>query len=371
MRNLHGEMAFNSFVPAPLPPDPPLLIDSEMLTLIVSANRELAALESLSSNIPDVDIFVSMYVLKEALMSSQIEGTQATLEDMFDPSIATNANLDTADVVNYISAMEFALKRLRELPLSARLIREIHAVLMQGVRGNEKSAGEFRTTQNWIGAGGSTIKTARYIPPSPHEMSVAMSDLERYMHAPSDLDTLIRAALIHYQFETIHPFLDGNGRIGRLLIVLFLMAEGVLSAPVLYISFFLKKSRTEYYDRLSEVRASGNYEQWVKFFLRAVYECADDAVIKIGELTKLREKNRALITDGGRSKSALRLFGYLQKHPIIEIQQSAKELDMAFNTVASAAKRLIGLGILEPTKDGKRNRVFAYTAYIEALKNRA
>ena len=361
-------MAFRSFLPAPLPPNPPLAIDSETTALLVSANSELATLESLSSSIPDVDIFVSMYVIKEALITSQIEGTQATLEDLFDPSIDTNANLDVADVVNYVSAVEFARKRLGELPLCTRLLKETHAVLMRGVRGNEKSAGEFRTTQNWIGAAHSTIQTARFIPPQPQAMIAAMSDLERYLHAPSDLDLLVRAALIHYQFETIHPFLDGNGRIGRLLIVLFLMTQGAITAPVLYISYFLKKNRAEYYDRLSEVRNSGNYEQWVKFFLRAVRECANSAAVTIRELVKLREKNIRVITDGGRAKSALRLFAYIEKHPIIEIGKCANELGMAFNTVSNAAQKLIALAILAPTKEGKRNRLFAYTAYIDLLR---
>lgn len=237
-----------------------------------------------------IELFVSMYVRKEALMSSQIEGTQATLEDVLDPLIEANTNRNVADVVNYIKATEFAINRLQELPLCNRLIKETHAVLMSDVRGQEKSPGAFRYSQNWIGGQGSTLKNARYIPPAPEDMTEAMSDLEKYINADDDLDALIRAALIHYQFETIHPFLDGNGRVGRLLITLFLMEKKVLTTPALYISYFLKKNRVEYYDRMTEVRAKGNYEQWVKFFLQALIESAEDATATIDELISLHDK---------------------------------------------------------------------------------
>lgn len=269
--NLSGEMTYKSFVPNPLPPSPPIELTEDIIALLVKANSQLAVLESVATRIPNVELFVSMYVRKEALMSSQIEGTQATLEDVLDPMLDANTNRNVADVVNYIKATEFAINRLQALPLCNRLIKETHAVLMEGVRGQEKSPGEFRYSQNWIGGQGSTLKNARYIPPSPDDMLDAMSDLEKYINADDDLDALIRAALIHYQFETIHPFLDGNGRVGRLLITLFLMEKRVLSTPALYISYFLKKNRVEYYDRMTEVRTKGNYEQWVKFFLQAIW----------------------------------------------------------------------------------------------------
>ena len=234
--NLSGEMTYKSFVPNPLPPSPPIELTEDIIALLVKANSQLAVLESVATRIPNVELFVSMYVRKEALMSSQIEGTQATLEDVLDPMLDANTNRNVADVVNYIKATEFAINRLQALPLCNRLIKETHAVLMEGVRGQEKSPGEFRYSQNWIGGQGSTLKNARYIPPSPDDMLDAMSDLEKYINADDDLDALIRAALIHYQFETIHPFLDGNGRVGRLLITLFLMEKRVLSTPALYIS---------------------------------------------------------------------------------------------------------------------------------------
>lgn len=306
--NLSGEMAYQSFVPSPLPPKPPIELTEEMLGLLIKANSRIAVLESIATRIPNVELFVSMYVRKEALMSSQIEGTQATLEDVLDPMIEANTNRNVADVVNYIKATEFAIKRLHDLPLCNRLIKETHAVLMSGVRGEEKNPGEFRYSQNWIGGQGSTLKNARYIPPSPEDMTEAMSDLEKYIYADENTDALIRAALIHYQFETIHPFLDGNGRVGRLLITLFLMEKKVLSTPALYISYFLKKNRVEYYDRMTEVRVKGNYEQWVKFFLLALIESAEDATATIDELTVLHDKNVKAISGMGRAAKMCSLF---------------------------------------------------------------
>ena len=367
--NLSGEMAYKSFVPTPLPPKPSIELTEDMINLLIKANSQLAVLESIATRIPNVELFVSMYVRKEALMSSQIEGTQATLEDVLDPMIEANTNRNVADVVNYIKATEFAIKRLNELPLCNRLIKETHAVLMEGVRGQEKSPGEFRRSQNWIGGQGSTLKNARYIPPSPDDMIEAMSDLEKYINADDELDALIRAALIHYQFETIHPFLDGNGRVGRLLITLFLMEKKVLSTPALYISSFLKKNRVEYYDRTTEVRAKGNYEQWVTFFLRALLESAEDATATIDELIALHDKNAAVISGMGRAaKNAMLVFEYLEANPIIEIRKTAEALSITFNTASSAIKRLTDAGILVQTTNASRNRTFAYEDYLSILR---
>lgn len=255
--NLSGEMAYQSFRPNPLPPEPPIEMSNEMIAKLVDANRKLATLDGLSSRIPNMDLFVSMYVRKEALLSSQIEGTQCTLDDILNPFAEENTNLNVSDVVNYIRAEEFAIDRLQTLPLCNRLIKETHAVLMEGVRGQEKNPGEFRYSQNWIGGQGSTLRNARYIPPNPEDMINAMSDLEKYMNGEDSLDPLIQAALIHYQFETTHPFLDGNGRVGRLLITLFLMEKKILSTPSVYISYFLKMNRIEYYDRMTQVRKLG------------------------------------------------------------------------------------------------------------------
>lgn len=368
-RNLSGEAAYKSFTPAPLPPNPPVELDNEIVELLVRASKQLALLEGIAARIPNVNLFISMYVRKEALMSSQIEGTQATLEDVLDPLVGENANRNVADVINYIKATEFAIARLKELPLCNRLIKEAHAVLMEGVRGQEKNPGEFRYSQNWIGGQGSTLKNARYIPPAPEDMTVAMSDLEKYINGDDEIDVLIRAGLIHYQFETIHPFLDGNGRIGRLLITLYLMDKGVLTTPALYISYFLKKNRIEYYDRMSEVRRGGNYEQWIKFFLQAIYESAEDATITIDRLTALHDKNIVAINGMGRaSKTALRLFAYLEENPIIEIQKTANALGITFKTIADSVRRLCEIGILTQNSGEQRNRTFSYAAYLELLR---
>ena len=367
--NLSGDMAYKSFMPAVLPPEPPIELDKDIVDLLVKANKQLALLEGISSRIPNIHLFISMYVRKEALMSSQIEGTQATLEDVLDPYLEENTNRPVGDVVNYIKATDFAINRLKELPLCNRLIKEAHEVLLQGVRGQNKSPGEFRHSQNWIGAAGCNLQNARYIPPSVEYMLQAMSDLEKYINGDDDLDVLIRAALIHYQFETIHPFLDGNGRIGRLLITLFLMEKKVLSTPALYISYFLKRNRIEYYDRMNEVRTKGNYEQWIKFFLEAVYESAKDAVETIDKLTSLHDNYCRKIEDlGRRAKNAMRVFKYLESNPIIEIQKTARELDIAFNTMSSIVKDLISIGVLEQTSTQSRNRTFVYKEYLEILK---
>ncbi len=367
--NLSGEMAYQSFVPSPLPPTPPIEISEDILEQLIKANSQLAILESVATRIPDVDLFVSMYVRKEALMSSQIEGTQATLEDVLDPLIEDNTNRNVADVVNYIKATEYAIRRLHELPLCNRLLKETHAILMEGVRGQEKNPGEFRCSQNWIGGKGSTLRNAKYIPPSPDDMTEAMSDLEKYINADDRLDGLIRAALIHYQFETIHPFLDGNGRIGRLLITLFLMEKKILTTPALYISYFLKKNRVEYYDRMTEVRSKGNYEQWVKFFLQALAESAKDAIAAIDELTALHDKNVDLVSGMGRaSKNAMLVFRYLEANPIIEIGKTAEALGITFGTASNVVERLSSAGILEQTTTGRRNRTFAYKDYLAILR---
>lgn len=368
-KNLYGEMEYRSFVPAALPPDPSVVIDDEMGTLLLEAHKKLSYLEGITSLIPDMNLFISMYVRKEALLSSQIEGTQATLEDIFDPDIENNHNLDVADVVNYIKATEYAIARLNELPLCARLIRETHSVLLDGVRGQEKEPGSFRSTQNWIGGQGSTLRTAMYIPPNVEDMRESVSDLERYMNMDNDsLDVLIRAALIHYQFETIHPFLDGNGRIGRLMITLYLMEQKVLKTPCLYLSYFLKANRIEYYDRMSEVRRSGDYEQWIKFFLRAFRDAAEDAAVTVRELSDLHSDNMALISKEKRNANLKSVFMYMEQNPILEIKKTADALNLAYNTVAKQVNWLISKGILVPAEKKGKSRTFIYDAYLGILR---
>ena len=367
--NLTGEATYQSFKPNPLPPMPEIEMDEEIIKLLVDANKQLVKLDTASQLISNADLFISMYVRKEALISSQIEGTQCTLDDVLDPEVEANANLDVSDVINYVKATQYALNRLERLPLCCRLIREIHEVLMENVRGQDKTPGEFRHSQNWIGPANCSLKDARYIPPNVEDMQNAMSDLEKYINENTDYDPLIRVALIHYQFETIHPFLDGNGRIGRLLILLYLMEQGLLAKPVIYISYFLKKNQIEYYDRISEVRRSGNFEQWIRFFLEAVSKAASDSLEAIRQLSALHDTNIDKLPKTARSKDNLRaVFDYIEQYPIIDIKRTAKELDISYNTAATAVKKLVELGILQETTNAARNRVFAYEEYLGILR---
>lgn len=367
--NLNGEAMYQSFKPNPLPPIPEIEMDGEIVKLLVDANKQLVKLDTASQLISNADLFISMYVRKEALISSQIEGTQCTLDDVLDPEVEANANLDVSDVINYVKATQYALKRLERLPLCCRLIREIHEVLMENVRGQDKTPGEFRHSQNWIGPANCSLKDARYIPPNVEDMQTAMSDLEKYINENVDYDPLIRAALIHYQFETIHPFLDGNGRIGRLLILLYLMEQRLIEKPVIYISYFLKKNQIEYYDRISEVRRTGNFEQWIRFFLEAVSKAASDSLEAIRQLSVVHDTNVEKLPKTTRSKDNLRaVFDYIEEYPIIDIKRTAKELEVSYNTVAAAVRKLVELGILQETTNAARNRVFAYEEYLAILR---
>lgn len=365
--NLSGDSSYKSFKPTPLPPE--LELNSHIISKLVEANQELAKLDTAAKYIPNTNLFISMYVRKEALISSQIEGTQCTLDDVLDPEVDANSNLDVADVINYVQATNYAIERLKSLPLCCRILREIHKELMNGVRGQEKNPGEFRTSQNWIGPANCSLKDARYIPPNTNDMLTAMSDLEKFINENEDYDALIRIALIHYQFETIHPFLDGNGRVGRLMILLYLMEQKLLSCPVIYISYFLKKNQIEYYDRISEVRRSGNYEQWVLFFLEAVSAAAKDSLETIEQLSALHDKNIHLLPKSNRKVDNVRnLFDYIEKYPIIDIKHTSEALNISFNTTSTTIKKLIELGILVETTNSARNKVFAYSEYLDILK---
>lgn len=367
--NLSGDLQYKSFLPKSLPPNPPIDYDKDIIRILSKANRSLGILEGISSQVPDVDLFVSMYVRKEALLSSQIEGTQATLDDILDPDIEENTNRHVADVVNYIKASQYGKKRLDDLPISSRLLKEIHEVLMCDVRGSEKNPGEFRRSQNWIGPVGSTLKDAKYVPPNTEDMIEAISDLEKFLNEEDDIDPLIKIGLAHYQFETIHPFLDGNGRIGRLLITLFLIERKVLRHETLYISYFLKRNRIEYYDRLMEVKSNGNYEQWIKFFLLAVYESSEDAIKTIRELEELHDVSFKAIENIGRAfKTVSKVLEYLERNPIIDIRKTSGELEISYNAVSNAVNHLVELGILRQTDSVKRNRVFLYEKYLEILR---
>ena len=367
VNNLRGDASYKSFKPSPLPPQ--LNIDSDMVKKLVEANRDLVRLDTAAKLITNAELFISMYVRKEALISSQIEGTQCTLDDVLDPELNSNANLDVADVINYVKACSYAIERLEKLPLCNRLLREIHDQLLSGVRGQEKYPGEFRKSQNWIGAANCSLKEARYIPPNVNDMNLAMDELERYMNNGDDYDPLIRISLIHYQFETIHPFLDGNGRVGRLMILLYLMEQGFISKPIIYISYFLKKNQVEYYDRISEVRRSGNYEQWISFFLEAVSAAAKDSLDTVEKLDALHVMNVEKLPKTSRSNDNVRkLFDYIEQYPIIDIKKTSEVLKISYNTVSSAIKKLEMLGILKQTTNSSRNRVFAYEDYLNILR---
>ncbi len=342
-----------------------LNFDDEMLTKLGEANRLLGRLDGKSVQIPNINLFVGSYVRKEAVLSSQIEGTQTSLVDILDPNIDSNANSDISDVVNYVDALNYGIYRLKSFPLCSALIKEVHYKLLQGVRGNEKSPGEFKKSQNWIGGVGSTLKDARYIPPEPIVAEQAMSDMDKFMNQEDYLDPLVKIALIHYQFETIHPFLDGNGRMGRMLIVLYLLEKKILTHPIFYVSYYLKQNRIEYYDRLNEVRTKGNYEQWVKFFLDAVIHTCQNAIETIGVLDKLFAGDFDKIQKC--NDSVKRVFGYLQVNPIIDVTKTSKALEMSYNTVMKAIETLSSLGILCEFTTQKRSKLYAYKNYIDIL----
>ena len=335
------------------------------MKLLSEAQYGLGKLDAVSEMVPNMDLFLGSYVRKEALLSSQIEGTQATLEDVFDAETETASNLEVNDVINYVNALNYAIKEMKNLPICNRLLCDTHKVLMQGVRGKEKNPGEFRNSQNWIGAANSTIQTARYVPPTVEDMIESMSDLEKFINL-SEMNILLKTALVHYQFETIHPFLDGNGRVGRMLITLMLLNEQALHRPVLYLSLFLKTNRVEYYDRLSEVRNKGNYEQWIKFFLSGIIETCKDsvqAILKINNIIETDEKKAQ-----GETATVKKVYDYLKEHPIINIGATAKAVELSYNTVSTAIKKLINLGIVSERTTVARNRVFEYSEYLTILK---
>lgn len=367
--NLSGELAYTSFRPAPLPPNPPLALDDNDLKLLLRATRHIQELNAIAQYVPDAKLFASLYVRKEALISSQIEGTQCTLDDLLDPEVDRNADLDVEEAVSSVRALWRALELLESMPLCNRLLRKVHEVLLSGARGSERNPGEFRRSQNWIGPAGCTLKDARFVPPNPEDMDKALADLERYLNAAPEIDALVSAALIHYQFETIHPFLDGNGRIGRMLVQLYLIYQGVLESPMLSISYFLKRNQVEYYDRMSDVRRKGTYEQWARFFLEALDAAAVDGIVTAKTLSRVHEENRALLPAGRRTQDTThRLFDHLGSHPIISIGRAANELGLSYNAAANAVKKLVSLGILQETTNAARNRVFAYESYLAILR---
>lgn len=291
------------------------------------------------------------------------------MENIFDPEIEKNINLDVNDVINYIKAMNYAIERMKTLPLCNRLLLETHKVLLSGVRGREKNPGEFRTSQNWIGG----QKIARYIPPNVIDMKDALSDLEKYINLNDSYDPLINAALIHYQFETIHPFLDGNGCIGRLLIILYLIYKEILHTPSLYLSYYFKINRTEYYDRMTEVRKSGNYEQWIKFFVNGMLFSAKSTLESENKMIELKNKDKDIILNynisNKRKETVNLVFEYILSHPLIDISKTSKDLGISYNTICKSIDVLCELNILKKISVQKRNKKYIYEKYFNILND--
>jgi len=387
---------YQAFIPAPLPPDPPVEIDAELGRLTSEADRALGRLDGVATVLPNPDLFVSMYVRQEAVLSSQIEGTQSTLEDVLQFEVDSKGRefpKDIQEVVNYVRAMNYGLERLKTLPLSLRLIREIHGKLLEGVRGSHRTPGEFRTSQNWIGPPGCTLNAATFVPPPVHEMHEALDNMERFLHDNS-LPLLIQCGLAHAQFETIHPFLDGNGRVGRLLITFLLCYRQALGRPLLYLSHYLKQHRAEYYDRLMAIRNDGNWEGWLKFFVRGVFEVSREATEMARNIVRLRDGHRCVLSEkllpekpttaapdslqsrrrralAGHSREEvtathydLLLLEYLFEQPIVTIRMVAQRLNCVFVTANKVVNRFVKLGLLEEVTGFQRNRRFRYAPYL-------
>lgn len=356
---------YRAFLPAPLPPDPPIELEGELLSLLSDANIALGRLDGVVKVIPDPEFFIAMYVRREAVLSSQIEGTQSTLEDLLEVELDSEAKTrsDVGEIVNYVAAMNHGLARLNDLPLSLRLIGEIHAELVRDGRGERATPGEFRRTQNWIGPPGATLKQATFVPPPVPEMKEALYALEQFLHADPGPPLLILAGLAHAQFETIHPFLDGNGRVGRLLITFLLVHGEALRAPLLYLSYYLKLHRAEYYDRLMGIRTNGDWEGWLRFFLRGVAETAGEAADTAERIFELRENHRSLaLAETGAN--GLKLLSLLFQRPLVNVNLVTHELDVTFPTANRLVARFEELGLLRETTGQRRSRVFRYEPYL-------
>ena len=361
--------SYKAFVPRPLPPDPPLQLDAGHYKLMEKANLALGRLDGLTALLPDTTLFLYFYVRKEAVLSSQIEGTQSSLSDLllYEIHEAPGVPLaDVAEVSQYVAGLDHGLKRLRGgFPLSLRLLREIHGVLLSGGRGSTKMPGEFRRSQNWIG--GSRPGTARFVPPPPEKVMECMGALEKFLHDEST-PVLVKAALAHVQFETIHPFRDGNGRVGRLLITLMLCAENILREPMLYLSLYFKTNREKYYDFLHRVRTEGDWEGWLRFFLTGVRDTADQAASTSQSVVRLFETDRRKIEKLGRpAVSALRIHQLLQRKPILSALAGAEETGLTRQTVLLSLKHLQKLKIARELTGKERHRLFVYDKYVNIL----
>nr|VFK53959.1 MAG: Fic family protein [Candidatus Kentron sp. TUN]VFK55973.1 MAG: Fic family protein [Candidatus Kentron sp. TUN] len=372
-RFIHQSGGYKAFIPEPLPPNPPLNMDG-LQSILSKADRSLGRLDGVVVTLPNPDLFVFMYVRKEAVLSSQIEGTQSSLQDV----LAAEAKIldrdrphDVIEVINYVNAMHYGLNRLDKLPVSVRLIREIHQYLLHETRGNNLTPGELRKSQNWIGNAGCNLSDAYFVPPPPINVPEALSDLEKFIHKKDNIPILIKIGLVHAQFETIHPFLDGNGRMGRLLIAFLLCNKNaVLHKPVLYISHFLKKNRQEYYDKLQAIRDHGYWEQWLEFFLSGIVEVSTQATETAKKILKMREDHRDKITDNFKymAGDGHRVLEGLYKTPIISVKNISEITGKSFNASNELVTRFQDIGVLTEVTGQSRNRKYVYQEYIDLFQ---
>lgn len=372
-RYIQQPTGYRAFIPAPLPPKPPIDLSDELRALLSSADQALGRLDGAVMTLPNPDLFVAMYVRKEAVLSSRIEGTQSSLQDLLaaEATLADpHAPRDVAEVINYVRAMNHGLARLNDLPVSVRLIKEIHAELMRGVRGGHLTPGELRTSQNWIGPTGCTLAEATYVPPPAHEVPGALADLERFLHARDKMPILIRIGLAHAQFEGIHPFLDGNGRVGRLLIS-FLLTEGkVLSRPVLYLSHYFVRHRQQYYEHLQATREAGDWESWLAFFMRGVIEVSAEAAGTARRILEMREDLRRRIADGlGRAAgNGIRVMDRLFDRPIVSVAVVRDWLQVTPAGANNLVNRLVTIGMLREITGYTRHRRFRFEPYLKLFE---
>lgn len=361
---------YRAFFPADLPPEPPVNLDGDLRLLLSRADQALGAVNTITSVLPNPELFVAMCVQKEALLSAQIEGTQSSLVDVLGVEDDEEPTADVGEVVNYIKAMRLGLARIRtdDFPLSLRLLREIHAVLMQQVRGGRPALtpGEFRRGQNWIG--GNNLGSARFVPPPAQEMMASLDNLEKYLHAGDETPALVRCALIHYQLETIHPFNDGNGRLGRLLITFYLAWCGVLREPMLYLSAYLKAHQQEYYDRLQQVRTDGNYEAWVRFFLEGIVTVSEQVTRATQAIQQLERRDLDRLLEGDAGHAGVLLLRHLMRQPVVRVKDVEKALKISYSKANGLVKEMERMGLLKQISKGRRNRKFVYDQYLRILE---
>jgi Fic family protein len=359
---------YRAFIPKPMPPNPPVALGQAMVALLSDADRDLARLDAATEFLPNPHMFVDMYVRKEAVLSSQIEGTQASMADLLEHEIRPDRDdrRDVGEVANYVRALNLGIERLATLPISLRLMREIHEALLTGVRGGRHTPGHFRRTQNWIGPSGCTLADASFVPPPPAEAVKAMGDLERFLHDTTPMPALVKVGLMHVQFETIHPFLDGNGRVGRLLITFLLCAQGILHQPTLYLSHYFKQHRQDYYDALQRVHDHGDFEAWIRFFLTGVRDVSREATDTARRVRALREEHRQLVTSKLRNSTAgFQLLDRLYQKPLVSVSEVADIIGRTYPVANELVLAFQTLRLLREKTGRLRNRVFAYHPYLD------